>query len=520
MLLTRSAVAGKLVPVVLLLFLMIAALTAPLALAEDEQPSTALDVTESGVYLPALAGEQVNANAAAHKVYLPTLSRRCNYSATPSIFGVQMYGKTGAKSNYHSSLIDSGASWVRVPIEWDSVQPTPGVYRWQTADAAVTAATDGCKTLLVTLRSAPGWAATYPNSKIDKTSLSEFAKFVAAVVERYDGDGIADAPGSPIVNYWELYNEPDASSKYVAEDWHKGWGEYGADYAEMLAVAKQAIKSANPNAQVVFGGIAYDYFTDDGGNFVEEFLADVLKAGGGAHFDIMNVHAYPAFGHVWIKKVNPSLCAKNACHGPGLLEKITYIRNTYKLDRPIMVTETGWHSDNPPQSPSSPELHARLIIPLYVQSKAAGVQNTMYFALADPPGYPYAAGLVTADVPPQRKEAFTAYQVAVDWLASAKFERRLPATELKAREMDAYQFYHPGRGHTFYVAWLNPVKMGLDLNKDGKPDLAENLESLRLLGNVANVYNIYGKLLETVRDTDGDVRIVIGGQPRIIEIVE
>jgi hypothetical protein len=483
--------------------LIIASPASPRALADDDQ------------------------TAGPHTLFLPTVSKRCNFSATANIFGVQMYGATGAGTAYYSALIDSGAEWVRVPIEWDAVEPTnrpPANFRWQSADAAVAAAAASCKNLIVTLRSAPSWAATYPNSRIKRDQLGEFAQFVRATVERYDGDGIDDAPGSPIVTYWELYNEPDASISVLGEDWHKGWGEYGADYAEMLSVAYQAIKQANPNAQVLFGGIAYDNFVSDGGNFVEKFLDDVLAAGGGAHFDIMNIHSYPAFGGYWVRKTDPSCVKNGTCFGPGIVEKVAYVHDKlskYGLTKPIMITESGWHSDNPPDQPSSPEMQARYVLEIFTQSKAAGVLSTIFFALTDPgSGYPHENGLVSADTPPQRKPAFTAYQVAEDWLAPARFVRRLPAAELKAKAMDAYQFFHPGRGHTFYVAWLNPAKMGLDLKGDGTPEVKEEKATISLPGTTANVYNIYGVLLETVNSNDGTVRILIGGQPRIIEIVK
>ncbi len=289
----------------------------------------------------------------------------------------------------------------------------------------------------------------------------------------------------------------------------------------MLSVAYPAIKQANPKAQVLFGGIAYDFFVDKGGNFVKEFLDDVLAAGGGAYFDIMNIHSYP--GSYWIEEMNPDCRENDTCFGPGVVEKVAYVQQKltqeYGLTKPIMITESGWHSDNPPDQPSSPEIQARFVLELLTQSKAAGALSTIIFSLTDLDGYPYESGLVSASTPPQPKPAFTAYQVAVDWLAPARFVRRLPAAELKAKEMDAYEFRQPG-GNTFYVAWLNPATMGFDLDGNGTPEVKDNQETIRLPGTTANVYNIYGTLLDPVNGNDGYVKVLIGGQPRIIEIVK
>jgi hypothetical protein len=477
---------------------------------------------------PATAQEPLDAQADAlkQKIYLPSINRRTPSCATlgqPNIFGVQMYGSTGSQSAYYDAMTGTGADWVRVQIAWSNVEPVktvPPTYRWSRADIAVGAALDACKRVIVTLVSAPNWAAQYPNSVINSASLDDFANYVGALAERYDGDGIADAPGSPVVNYWEIYNEPDANDAVFK---YEGWGAYPEDYAATLKLAHDAIKAHNPKAQVLLGGLAYDDFEEEGGHFVRSFLDGVLEAGGGEYFDIMNFHSFPLFGPRWVKRINPGCVDSNTCLGPGLLEKTEYVRQklaSYQLDKPIMVTESGWHSDLAPDLPSTPEIQARYVTELYVQSKAAGLDATVYFALVQPDAYPYDAGLVTRDVVPKPKESYKAYQTAVTWLADATFIQRLTDKETKAKEMDAYKFLNPKTGRTFYVAWMNPASMGIDLDGDGKPNPEEDTESLRLPGNEVKVYNIYGALVETVTNSDGNIKITIGGQPRYIEITK
>ena len=82
--------------------------------------------------------------------------------------------------------------------------------------------------------------------------------------------------------------------------------------------------------------MSYDWFEDQGGPFVREFLDDVLAAGGGDYFDVMNIHLYPAFSTNW------------ATQGPGLLQKMEYVRAkmlSYSVDKPVIVTEMGWFSN-------------------------------------------------------------------------------------------------------------------------------------------------------------------------------
>jgi len=65
----------------------------------------------------------------------------------------------------------------------------------------------------------PAWSSTAPESlKAERGSLSPVDKYrpqnmqdwlhyVQKVVERYDGDGKDDAPGSPRISDWEVWNE-------------------------------------------------------------------------------------------------------------------------------------------------------------------------------------------------------------------------------------------------------------------------------------------------------------------------
>ena len=241
------------------------------------------------------------------RYFLPVIRQECS-PLPPTPFGVQMYGSTGASARSFPHLVDSGASWVRAPIYWEQVEPantTPSGYDWRNADRVVGAARDGCFHMIVTHSNDPAWAAADSVLPVAPSAFTELAEYLGALVERYDGDGIDDAPGSPVVRYWELYNEPDDT---IPMDGAR-WGYYGKEYAQMLAVVYPAIKAADPQAQVLLGGIAYDWYEDQDAPFFRGFLDDVLRNGGGAYFDIMNFHTYPPFAASW------------ATQGPGLYEK-------------------------------------------------------------------------------------------------------------------------------------------------------------------------------------------------------
>jgi hypothetical protein len=431
--------------------------------------------------------------------FLPIIFNR--YDNVISPIGVQMYGSTHASSPYHSGLIASGTSWVRVQVNWSSIEPnrtSPSpTYFWGSADTAFAAALpeNGGLNILGTIRYLPNWAAPAPEEPIYPDRYDEFAEFVAALVERYDGDGINDAPGSPVITYWELFNEPDRFNF---------WGRSGKEFADLLKVVYPAVKSANPNAQLVFPGIAYDFFEDQNGPFTRSFLTDVLNNGGGNYFDVMNFHSYPIFFPNWTTN-----------KGPGLLEKGQHIQNVlagYNLTKPIVVTETGWHSNNVPSTiPGSPEIQAKYVIQLMTQGYALDAKIIIWWMYYDVGGgYQYENGLVTNSTPPVAKQAYHIFQDFAETMDTARFVRKLTVAETGKLELEAYEFNDNVKNQRIFVTWLNPVT-------------ATGTESLRLPVSQAIVRNPIAGTQYSVSDgsdgkNDGYITVQVGARPIYVEV--
>jgi hypothetical protein len=413
-----------------------------------------------------------------------------------------MYGRTGIGSPYFGPLQTLNASWVRVEVDWNRIEPTnrtPDEFVWGAADRAVAASIEDGLNMIATVGYNPDWATPHVQGPIDPDHLDDFADFLNALVERYDGDGVDDDPCGRVVRHWELYNEPDGGSK----PGDVRWGNFGAEYAEMLAVAYPAIKAADPRAKVLLGGIAYDWFEDQveqPGPFVRSFLPDVLAAGGGAYFDVLNFHVYPAFAPNWVASPDD---------GPGLFEKTQTLRALlaeYGLTKPIMITEAGSHSNADGTTPRTPENQASYVVALYAQALAADVDTMIWFMLYDPPEwYQNKNGLMTIENPPSLKLAYYTYQRTAEWLDEALFERVLSEDELGDDRLLGYRFTDQGTGLPLYVVWMAPVTS----NQVGK---------VTLPGTSARVLDIAGNINAVNDGGGGTLDFEVTNRPIIIKV--
>jgi hypothetical protein len=463
--------------------------------------------------------------------YLPlTRNNYCSGTRSSDIpLGTQIYGATGYKTSHFSLLQNTNTPWLRDSIYWISVEPENvpvSQYKWGTVDAVLRAANANCLNMIVTIEGVPTWATTETlplntergegqRAPIKAANIPDFVQFVTALVERYDGDGINDAPNGIVVNYWEFFNEPDLGSEVAKQT---GYGNFGAKYADLLKAVYAPIKAANPNAQVVFGGIAYNLFVGEGngGLFVRDFFKNVLDAGGGDYFDIMNFHYYP-FQHnrvVWTDTNSSGLRDKYA--------SLKAIMDAHNVHKPFMITEVGWHNLTTNSAyPSTDEFQARRVVELLTQGMSIGSELTIWWTFFDErQDFAYRTGLTTADSPPTVKPSYAVYVEALKRLGNSEFKEvtSMPTTQ---NDLEAYRFLDKNTNKTFYVAWLNPT---VYVNADAVSAFNDAAtQNLQVPHSNATIYNKDGSVKETINDgsdgvNDGKVTVSVGRSPIYIVI--
>jgi len=167
-----------------------------------------------------------------------------------------------------------GAHWTRYSLlaAWQLIEPTLGAgYNWSadgpngvpdTILGAVYAPGNDIHAV-VNIQSLSLEIGTPTRSPF--TNETEYRAFVQALAERYDGDGVDDAPGSIKVDYFQLANE--------VQDWFDR-GLTADQYGEAAQITLDALRSVNPNAQIVMVGT----YAEDTGGVLENRYKQAIQA--------------------------------------------------------------------------------------------------------------------------------------------------------------------------------------------------------------------------------------------------
>jgi hypothetical protein len=283
-----------------------------------------------------------------------------------------------------------------------------------------------------------------PAGKARINPRNEWAVFVAAMAERYDGDGVADAPGSPKVTHFSVWNEPDwlpwpnrpkdandrAMRNWFGRDFH--------DLARLAFVSHRAIKSVNPAAKV---GMQLCFNQSLG------LLLDDAKHPLAKNCDFIDFHAYGG-------KTGDDNCFRN----DGILPVLKQMRGEYekrKLPVPkFLCTESGVGGGDP--GTEKGQTQAAAVIKANVVGASAGLVTVCWYALVDPSWENMGLIADASILPPDgagaaKRDAFTAMQTVAKLLPpSTSFVAEIPAGDAA----HAYRF-RDAKGRDLFVAWAD-----------------------------------------------------------------
>jgi len=336
-------------------------------------------------------------------------------------------------------ITELGIRWDRTlvgPFIWGRIEPEKGRYEWREVDEYVHKVQSYDIATVATIRPFAEWdqanwgpAGTTPlifeeeglcRNRHKPYDMQAYKRFVSALVERYDGDGIGDMPGLKYpIKYWEASNEPAMQSGYFTS--FEGSPE---DYVEVLKATYEAVKEADPEAKVLHAGMAGMYPD------VLSFWKPIFEEGS-SYFDIANIHSF-----------GPSELSPKA---EMIVPEFKNLLSKYGIDKPIWVTEAQYDmGEISGVGYVSSEEHAQTLVKSYVVAFAWGADNIFYtFFRAYPPHPPQLKRTALIDENDEIRPAYYALKTLIQKLN--KF------TSAEKLAEDQYKFIVEGK--VIYVLW-------------------------------------------------------------------
>jgi hypothetical protein len=389
-------------------------------------------------------------------------------------------------------IMHAGIKWVRsAGVSWADVEPQEGERNW---DALISneqqwrTASENGLTPIIIVGSTPSWAQKFSGvscGPIRPEKLTSFGDFMHDLVARYHQ--------SPFhVKYWEIWNEPDIDRGITPPGSPWGcWGDQadpyygGGYYAEMLKVVYPRIKAADPEAQVLVGGLLLDCDpqtppkTSPGSDDYKDcspslFLEGILRNNGGDYFDAVSFHSYDYYYEEFGRYGNPNWHSDWSKKGPALISKSQYLRTLLAMygftDKALLNTESALLCGRTGQELICQDeayalTKASYIAQLYSAARSQGLRTGIWYSVTGWRG----SGLVGRDLEPS--PAFDAFLFSASQLDNASYigiVSNFPGVR-------GYEFYRDG--NRLWVIW----------SSDGEE------HTIQIPGATEAVYNVLGE---------------------------
>jgi polysaccharide biosynthesis protein PslG len=370
---------------------------------------------------------------------------------------------------------------LRCSFGWDDYEPEPGIYDFAWLQEFVALAEQYGIQLRPYIGYTPEWAGAegeddgiiWNNPPRD---LEEWTDFVFALAT-----ALADAPN--VLSY-EIYNEENV------DFWWDGSVE---QYGETLSAAAQAIRRADPDAQVLLGGLVYP---DD------DWLRSLIEQGRAPDYDVTPFHAYV---ETW-----SDTSVEEYLDG-AYKEYFVPINNTLGEGEPIWINEMGFATTPGRSEREQANWFARAAATFLADPH---IEHLGFYELRDLPrtrealgeDANYYLGLLRTDG--SKKLAFATVDLITDLLdvgtlTVADDEARVTVTNGAAGDLHRHLFVRPDGVQVLFVYdKRSSPTVAITLARTGQRAFAYDLD-----GTAAPFAGFDGATLSNVVLTPGEVAI-------------
>lgn len=249
-----------------------------------------------------------------------------------------------------NQIKDMGFGWVKQQFAWRDIEgAAKGAFDWSRSDEVIYAANVKGLDVLARMDNAPDWAAPgcfdpSRNSMGPPRNTSDWTDFLKAFATRYKGR----------VRAYQIWNEPNLAREWCMRPPNP------EEYAAFLKASYTAIKSVDPNALIISGGLTPTSADFDQAMPDMKFFARMYDAMGNnsdGYFDLLGVHGA---GFKADPEADPGVVAQdpvltNNDPSPPEAKRIYAFRHVEDVrrlmeergdgDKQIAILEFGWTSD-------------------------------------------------------------------------------------------------------------------------------------------------------------------------------
>jgi hypothetical protein len=212
----------------------------------------------------------------------------------------------------------ANVGFVRIPVIWQFVEPSPDAYDFSLLDYYVGQAAQNGLEVLPFAYTSPSWAVQgckgLKCQNVPPLNTPEardaWQGFLRDLVSRYGPEGtfFQQNPGIPQqpIRQWQCWNEPSSPYYFKNPD--------AARYADLVRLCHEAITSVDPNAKILLAGL---FGSPKGSrtagskkNVIWKYLGRFYKVPGiSASFDAVSVHPYSSTTRQLKRVLNKTLKA-------------------------------------------------------------------------------------------------------------------------------------------------------------------------------------------------------------------
>ena len=247
---------------------------------------------------------------------------------------------------------DAGFAWVKQEFPWREIEgASKGIFNWDNTDRMLDQIEKHNLKVLARVGVQPAWAGGGFPEIGPPDNYQDYGDFLFALASRYKGR----------IQAYQIWNEPNLSRE---------WGERPpspAEYTELLKIAYNSIKQADPNALIISAGLAPTTRNDHVAMPDTHFVQGLYDAGAQPYFDMLGVHGA---GYKAPPEMDPGEIARDpnfsnpGDHEAGVPEELRRIYGFRHVedvrdimvrngdaDKRVVVLEFGWTTDNRENSP-------------------------------------------------------------------------------------------------------------------------------------------------------------------------